>query len=112
MTWRMLLTLLLLFSNVSWWCGLPPLWDSAAELAEHYVLSPEGSHCNEICVHPSSLVDPPPASSSIEIPHDEAMPHGQLIVLLPHGHSARDHPPPLFSSLSYSLRAPPTLIPA
>ena len=108
MNWKILIAFLLLLPTW-WWCGLP-LLGSTVELAEHYVLSPEGSHCNEVCVHPSSLVDKPQESATLDIAFDESAPPEQLIALLPHPHAARDHPPPLFSSLSHSLRAPPTLI--
>ncbi|MCX5727370.1 MAG: hypothetical protein NTZ28_00740 [Nitrospirae bacterium] len=107
MTWKNLIIILLLLPTIWWWYVLPP---STAEFAKHMVLSPEGSHCNEICVHPSSLIDPPQESATFEIPDDESAPHEQLIALLPHPHASRDRPPPLFWSTSHSLRAPPTLI--
>ena len=108
MNWKTLIALLL-FSLIGWLNGLTP-FSTALELAEHYVLFPEGSHSNEICVHPSSLVDPPQESAPLDIPYDECAPHEQLIALLPHPHASRDRPPPLLCSTSHSLRAPPTLI--
>jgi hypothetical protein len=108
MNWKTLIALLL-FSLIGWLNGLTP-FSTALELAEHYVLFPEGSHSNEICVHPSSPVDPPHESATFDIPDDESVPHEQLIALLPHPHTGRDRPPPLFYSLSHSLRAPPSLI--
>ena len=108
MNWKTLIALLLLLPTC-WWSGLTPLW-TGVELAEHYVLSPEGSHCNEICVHPSSLIDPPQESASLNISFEESVSHKQLIALLPHPHAGRDRPPSLLYSTSHSLRAPPTLI--
>lgn len=54
---------LLLFLPVWGWEGLPPLW-SAVDLAEHYVTTPDGEHCSEICPHPTSPIDLPQASPS------------------------------------------------
>ena len=108
MNWKILIALLLL-PLICWWSGLTPLW-TGVELAAHYVLSPEGSHCNEICVHPSSLIDPPHESASLDNSYDEYAPHERLIAVLPHPHAGRDRPPSLLSSTSHSLRAPPTLI--
>ena len=71
MNWKTLIALLLLLPTC-WWSGLTPLW-TGVELAEHYVLSPEGSHCNEICVHPSSLIDPPQESASLNISFEESV---------------------------------------
>ncbi|TKB72320.1 MAG: hypothetical protein E8D46_14355 [Nitrospira sp.] len=108
MNWKIPIACLLL-PLMCWVSGITPLW-TGGELAEHYVLSPEGSHCNEICVHPSSPINPPQVSATLDIPFDESAPHERLTALLPHPHAARDRPPPLFYSLSHSLRAPPTLI--
>ena len=108
MNWKTVIALLLL-PLMYWWSGLP-LLSTGVELAEHYVLSPEGSHCNEVCVHPSSLVNPPQESAPLDIPYDKCAPHEQFIALLPHPHAARDRPPPLLCSTSHSLRAPPTLM--
>lgn len=107
----MKLIALALLLPVWWWVGLPPLW-SSVELAEHYVMTPEGEHCNESCPHPVSLIDPPQKTSTLDISCDEPAFQECLIALLPPPHLARDHPPPLFYSLNHSLRAPPTLISA
>lgn len=108
MNWKILIVLLLLL-QICVYNGLTPLW-TGVELAEHYVLSPEGSHCNEICVHPSSLIDSPQISTAFDILAHGLISHEHLITLLPTPYAARDHPPPLFYSTSHSLRAPPTLI--
>lgn len=108
MNWKILIACLLL-PLMCWVSGITPLW-TGLELAEHIVLSPDESHCNNICVHPSPLIDPPQESATFDIFFDEPAPHEQLIALLPHPYAARDHPPPLLYSTSHSLRAPPTLI--
>jgi hypothetical protein len=106
----MKLIALALLLPIYWWSGLP--FESTVELAEHYVTTPEGEHCNESCPHPVSLIDPPRKTSTLDISCDAPVFQECLIALLPPSHLARDHPPPLFYSLSHSLRAPPTLIPA
>ena len=109
MSWKVLIAILL-FLPLWWWhVGVVPPLDALA-FAEHMVSVPEGSHCNEICVHPSSLIDPPRQSASLAIPVDAHIPHERFIALLPHPHAARDRPPPLLYSTSHSLRAPPTLM--
>ena len=111
MNWKTLIAILLLLPVYWWYVGVfPPL--DAREFAEHMVVVPEGEHCSEICVHPSSLIDPPQQSASLAIPVDTHIPHERLIAVLPHPRAARDRPPPQFSPISHSLRAPPTLIPA
>ena len=81
-------------------------------MAQHHVEVPDDEHCDVSCPHPVSLIDPPQTASALDGPCDQPVFHEQLIALLPPSHLARDHPPPLFYSLSHSLRAPPTLIPA
>ena len=110
MSWKSRTALLVLLP-MWWWLVtvLPPpfpMVDFAMHLAE------EGEHCDDCCAHPTSLIHPPQATALFDIPSDEPAYHEQLFALLPHAHLARDHPPPLFYSLSHSLRAPPTLIPA
>ncbi|NOT21738.1 MAG: hypothetical protein HOP22_03295 [Nitrospiraceae bacterium] len=106
MNWKTLIAILLLLP-MCWWCGLPPLW-STVELAEHYAVF--GEHCDDLCVHPSPLIDPPQASASLDIPSDESVHLEQLIALLPQPHTGRDRLPSLLYSTSRSLRAPPSLI--
>lgn len=109
MNWKTLIAILLLLPVYWWYVGvIPPL--DPVEFAEHMVVVPEGEHCNEVCAHPSSLIDPPRQSALHAIPVDAHIPHERLIAVLPHPHAARDRPPPLFYSTSHSLRAPPTLI--
>lgn len=98
----------LLLLPMYWWCDLPPFW-SSVDLAAHFI-EYEGEHCNEICPHPVSLIDTPQSSAVSERLLFDLLPLDRLITILPPDHHARDHPPPLFSSISHSLRAPPTLI--
>lgn len=109
MAWK--LTALLLLLPTWWWLVtvLPPLF-SVVDFAEHMV--EEGEHCDDFCSHPSSPIDPPQATTLFNILDVGPVFHERIIALLPLDHAARDRPPPLFYSLSHSLRAPPTLIPA
>ena len=108
MNWKIVIALVL-FLPVCWWIELPPLW-SAIDMAQHHVECEDDSHCNEVVVHPKSLVDRPAPSLEVNIVCETFAPQELLIALHPDPHRARDHPPPLFCSLSHSLRAPPTLI--
>lgn len=108
MNWKVRIAILL-FLPVCWWVELPPLW-SAIDMAQHHVECSDDEHCDVSCPHPVSPIDPPHSVSAPDIPYDESILHEQLIALLPHPHLARDRPPPLFYSLSHSLRAPPTLM--
>ena len=110
MNWKMVIALML-FLPVCWWVELPPLW-RAVDMAQHHVECEDDSHCNEVVVHPKSLVDRPAPSADVAIVCETFTPRKPLIALLSDPRRARDHPPPLFYSLSHSLRAPPTLIPA
>lgn len=91
-----------------WWSDLPPFW-SSIDLAAHFI-EYEGAHCNEVCPHPVSLIEKPQPSALSESLAFDLLPLNRLIVALPPDQLARDRPPPLFCSLSHSLRAPPTLI--
>lgn len=107
-SWKVYVVLLL-FLPVWWWLGLPPLW-SAVDLAEHYVTTPEGEHCDEVCPHPTSPVDPPQSSSLQSVAYDCAYPPVCLITRLPPLRKVR---PPLLRLLAvtlHSLRAPPALM--
>lgn len=106
-SWK-IYVILFLFLPVWWWLGLPPLW-SAVDLAEHYLTTPEWEHCNEVCPHPSSPIDPPQPSALTAVFYDAPVPHEPLIVRLPRDQTIRKPPPPLFCSISHSLRAPPSL---
>ena len=98
----------LLLLPMYWWSDLPPFW-SSVELAAHFI-EYEGEHCNEICPHAASLIDRPQPSALSESLLFDLLLLDRPIALFPPDHLARDHPPPLFHSISRSLRAPPTLI--
>ncbi|MBP8155116.1 MAG: hypothetical protein KAX87_07485 [Nitrospira sp.] len=100
---------LLLFLPVWWWVGLPPLW-SPAEMAEHYVMVPEGEHCDEVCPHPTSLIDPPQTSSPHVVVYDCWHPSVCLLTHLPHLRKIRPPLIRLIATTIHSLRAPPTLM--
>jgi len=106
MNWKVLIGILLLLPTWDW-CGLP-LVSSPVEIAEHYAI--EGEHTSGFPDCPSPVIDQPQVLVQFDIPDDEPAYQEQLMALLPHPHLARDHPPPLFYSLSHSLRAPPTLM--
>ncbi|MBL8044786.1 MAG: hypothetical protein JNL86_17900 [Nitrospira sp.] len=107
-SWTLYVALLLLLP-VWWWVGLPPLW-SPVDLAEHYVTTPEEEHCNEVCPHPTSLVDPPQASSLQAVASDCSHPPACLVTRLPHLRKLRPPPPKLITATLHSLRAPPALM--
>ena len=104
-------TVLLLLLPMWWWLVtvLPPPF-AVVDFAMHMVEA--GEHCDDFCAYPTDLINPAQVIIPFDIPDHELVCHEQLIALLPPPHLARDHPPPLFYSLSHSLRAPPTLIPA
>lgn len=107
--WLKVMTLLLLLP-VYWWVVtvIPPF--VTQEFTAHIL--EEGEHCDDCCQHLSSLIDKPQPPVLHEFNAFELLPFTLLIAVLPLDHVARDRPPPLFYSLSHSLRAPPTLIPA
>lgn len=108
MHWKTLTAFLLLFSMWGW-LGLPPFW-SPAEMAEHYVMVPEGEHCDEVCPHPTSLIDAPSLVRMADgIAADQVLLRAIIARLFPL-QVIRAHPPPLYVSTSHSLRAPPPLI--
>lgn len=107
MNWKSL-TAFVLFLPVWWWIGLPPP-SGLVEMAEHY--AEMGDHSEDHCSHPIPLVRKPYQSTIIDATLDEPVHLGSLLAVLSPDHFSRDRPPPLFLSLSHSLRAPPTLIP-
>lgn len=99
---------LVLLVPLYWWmvCVLPPI--GAVEFVTH--MAEAGEHCYSFCQHPSPPVDWPPESAALDLLFDEQAPLPSPVVLLPHRCVRQDRPPPLFYSLSHSLRAPPSLI--
>ncbi len=107
-SWTLYVALLLLLP-VWWWVGLPPLW-SAVDLAEHYVTTPEEEHCNEVCPHPSSPVDPPQTFSLQAVVSDCAPQLVSPSTRLPHLRKARPPLSRLIVATLHGLRAPPSLM--
>lgn len=107
MNWKILTALLLLLPIYGWMvCVVPPL--GAVEFVTH--MAEAGEHCYSFCQHPSPPVDHPPESAAPDLLVDQQSPLLAPVVLLPHRCVRQDRPPPLFYSLSHSLRAPPSLI--
>lgn len=107
MHWKTLTALLLLLPTYAWMvCVLPPI--GAVEFVAH--MAEAGEHCYSFCQHPTPPVDHPPESAALDLLFDRPAPLPAPVVLLPHRWVLQDRPPPLFHSLSHSLRAPPSLI--
>ena len=109
LNWK-ILTALLLFPAVYCWCGIQIPLGGAVAFATH--MAEEGQDCDDSCPHPSPLLEKQPESKFVTLLSDTALREIPLIALLPTPRLVQERPPPLFSSLSHSLRAPPTLIPA
>ena len=107
MSWKGRTALLLLLQTYLWLTGVFPPF-GAVDFAMH--MAEEGEHCYEFCAHPTSLIDPPQISAPFNTVGDVLAYHERLIALSPYPYLARDRPPPLFYSLSHSLRAPPPLM--
>jgi hypothetical protein len=108
MDWK-ILTALLLFLSVYFWCGIQiPLSGAVAFAAR---IAGEGQHCGDSCPHPSPLLAKQQQSNFAALLSDTCLLDIPFIAPLPPSQLARDRPPPLFFSLSHSLRAPPVLIP-
>ena len=109
MNWKNLIAiLLLLLLPMSWWLTDLLLPHGTIQFAMH--MAKKGEHCYDHCSHPVSLIDEPQETDSAEALWVVCLPEGKLLARRLHPHAVRDHPPPLFYSLSHSLHAPPTLI--
>jgi hypothetical protein len=104
------IALALLVPIVSWTgMELTPHW--ALDFATHMVTCSQ--HGDEpYAYHVPPEIEKPKAASFLDAVIVAVLLPPPLIAVLPLDHLPRDRPPPLFSSLSHSLRAPPTLIPA
>jgi hypothetical protein len=109
LNWK-ILTALLLFPAVYCWCGIQIPLGGAVAFATH--MTEEGQHCDDSCPHPSLLIEKQPESKFAALLTDRSILDIPLVALLPPPYLPREHPPPLFYSLSHDLRGPPTLIPA
>lgn len=107
LNWK-ILTALLLFPTVYFWCGIQIPLGGAVAFATH--MAEEGEHCDDSCPHPSPLLGKQPESKFAALLTDRSLLEIPLVALLPSPHLPREHPPPLFYSLSHSLRAPPMQI--
>jgi hypothetical protein len=109
MNWK-ILTALLLFPTVYFWCGIQIPLSGAVAFAMH--MAEEGQHCDDSCPHPSPLVQKQQEPNFAILLSDASLLEIPLVALLPSPPLPREHPPPLSYSLGHNLRAPPTLIPA
>lgn len=110
MNWKKLTALALLFPVYLWLVGglLTPA--KAVEFAEH--MAEEGEHYEPYGYHVSPQVEKPQVANFLDVVTSDRLLSPPVFLEHPLAHLVRDHPPPLFYSLSHSLRAPPTLIPA
>ncbi len=106
MIWK--LTALALLLPVYMWCVCVLTPSTAVEFAEH--MSEKGEHYDPYGYHVPPPVEKPDLAGPVQDQSVDLCISAPVCTLLPHPHLARDHPPPLFYSLSHSLRAPPTLI--
>jgi hypothetical protein len=106
MNWK-ILTALLLFPAVYFWCGIQIPLGGVVAFATH--MAEEGQHCDDSCPHPSPLLKKQQEPNCAILLSDTSLLEMPLVALLPPPHLPREHPPPLSYSLGHSLRAPPTL---
>ncbi|MGB4068364.1 MAG: hypothetical protein WBK08_10070 [Nitrospira sp.] len=109
LNWK-ILTALLLLPAIYFWCGIQIPLGGAVAFATH--MAEEGQHCDDSCPHPSPLLEKQPESKFAALLTNRSILDIPLVALLPPPYLPREHPPPLFYSLSHDLRGPPTLIPA
>ncbi len=108
-TWRQFVALALLAPIFSW-VVIEPTPHCLRDFAKH--MAEMGEHTDPYGYHVPPEIEQPQAASFFDVVIVDVLPAPPLIGIGPLDHLARDHPPPLFWSLSHSLRAPPTLIPA
>lgn len=108
LNWK-ILTALLLFPAVYFWCGIQIPLGGAVAFATH--MAEEGQHCDDSCPHPSPLLQKQPEPNFTALLRDTSFLEIPFVVLLSPHHLPREHPLPLSYSLSHGLRAPPALIP-
>ena len=109
MVWK-LTALALLFPVYMWMVGIVLTPSRAVEFAEH--MATDGEHYEPYGYHVPPVVEKPHLAGPVEGQGVDLRISAPVATLQAYPHLARDHPPPLFYSLSHSLRAPPTLIPA
>ena len=104
-----IIAVLLLIPTFSW-IALALTPDCALDFATH--MATYGEHYEPYGYHVPPEVEKPQATRSPAALVVDVLLALPLSGLLPVDPLARDRPPPRFASLSHSLRAPPTLIPA
>jgi hypothetical protein len=105
MNWK-IGTALLLLLPMYWWmvCVLPPV--GTVEFATH--MAEEGEHCLSFCEHSSSLIVFLQPASTASVQANEGLASQQIFAGSATLTVVDEHPPPQFSSISHSLRAPPS----
>ncbi len=107
--WLQLIAVLLLIPTFSW-SALDLTPDCALDFATH--MATYGEHYEPYGYHLPPQVEKPQVARFLDAVTVDTLLALPFIGLLPTDPLVHDRPPPLFSSLSHSLRAPPTLIPA
>lgn len=107
--WLQLIAVLLLIPTFSW-IALDLTPDCALDFATH--MATYGEHYEPYGYHLPPQVEKPQVARFLDAVTVDTLLALPFIGLLPADSLVHDRPPPLFSSLSHSLRAPPTLIPA
>lgn len=110
MNWKIITASVLLLPIYLWLVCVLPVPASVSEYAEH--MATYGEHYEPYGYHVPPAVEKPQAAGIVENWDADFLIVTSVIAWLPPDHVPRDRPPPLFYSLSHSLRAPPTLIPA
>ena len=107
--WLKLIALVLILPTFSW-IALDLTPNCALDFATH--MATYGEHYEPYGYHVPPEVERPQIASFLDAVTVDTLLALPVIGLLPVELLVHDRPPPLFSSLSHSLRAPPTLIPA
>ncbi len=107
--WLKLIALVLILPTFSW-IALDLTPNCALDFATH--MATYGEHYEPYGYHVPPEVERPQIASFLDAVTVDTLLALPFIGLLPADPFVHDRPPPLFSSLSHSLRAPPKLIPA
>lgn len=107
--WLQLVAVLLLIPTFSW-IALDLTPNCALDFATH--MATYGEHYEPYGYHVPPQVEKPQSAHFLDVVTVDTLLALPVIGLFPAEPLAHDRPPPLFSSLSHSLRAPPTLISA
>jgi hypothetical protein len=107
--WLKLIALVLVLPTFSW-IALDLTPNCALDFATH--MATYGEHYEPYGYHLPPEVEKPQVARFLDAVTVDTLVALPFIGLLPADPLVHDRPPPLFSLLSHSLRAPPTLIPA